>query len=94
MVDEDGHTLDGHDHPVMATLRTGTRVQDVVIGLRQQSGEMKWLSITTEPLVNETTKQFRAKARSFACYDFAEKEGHRLNLLPEFTTGIMVEIIN
>jgi len=70
MVDQEGKPLDGNDHPVLTTLRTGTCTKDVVIGIQQSSMAIKWLSINTEPLVNEA-EQMYAVVASFS--DVTEK---------------------
>lgn len=47
---EDGTPFAGPDHPAMVTLRTGQPQFDVVMGVHQPHGELRWLSITSKPL--------------------------------------------
>ncbi|MFW5714211.1 MAG: PAS domain S-box protein [Brevefilum sp.] len=45
-----GETLRGKDHPAMTALRTGRRVDDFILGLRNsQKNTRKWLSVSAVP---------------------------------------------
>ncbi|MFO0923987.1 MAG: PAS domain S-box protein [Pirellulales bacterium] len=45
---EDGSSWPFEDHPAMVTLRTGIPIRDAVMGVRQSTGNMRWISINTQ----------------------------------------------
>ena len=47
---EDGSTVSREKHPAIVTLRTGRAQSQVVLGVETDGGELRWLSINTEPL--------------------------------------------
>ncbi|MBI3919049.1 MAG: response regulator [Betaproteobacteria bacterium] len=47
---EDGSTVCREKHPAIITLRTGRAQSQVVLGMETDGGELRWLSINTEPL--------------------------------------------
>ncbi|KQQ47429.1 histidine kinase [Duganella sp. Leaf126] len=49
-VREDGSRFDSVSHPVRLALVTGMPVRDVVMGIAQADGAMRWLSINAEPI--------------------------------------------
>jgi len=49
-VHEDGSSLPLHEHPTMVTLKTGTPCSDVVLGLRRESGDHRWVSVNTRSI--------------------------------------------
>src|SRR5512140_3463141 len=49
-VHEDGSPFPGETHPAMVTLRTGEPARDVVMGVRRPDGELRWISINSEPI--------------------------------------------
>ena len=49
-IHEDGSEFAGEDHPAMETMRTGEPRRDVVMGVHKPSGELTWISITTQLL--------------------------------------------
>lgn len=48
----DGSPLPGGEHPAMETLATGERRVGVVMGVHSPDLKLRWLSVTTDPLVN------------------------------------------
>jgi PAS domain S-box-containing protein len=48
---EDGSDFPGQEHPSMVTLRTGMPLRDQVMGLQRNSGETRWISINSQPLL-------------------------------------------
>ncbi len=46
-VHEDGSPFPGEDHPAMVTLRTGTPLSNVIMGVHKPGGELTWLSINS-----------------------------------------------
>ncbi|MYM81770.1 PAS domain S-box protein [Duganella sp. FT50W] len=53
-VREDGTPYDGASHPVQLALVTGMPVRDVVMGLCQQDGARRWLSVNAEPIADNS----------------------------------------
>ena len=47
---EDGSVFDSTSHPVRLATVTGLPVRDVVMGITQPDGAMRWLSINAEPI--------------------------------------------
>ena len=47
---EDGSTVCREKHPAVVTLHTGRAQSQVVLGVETDGGELRWLSINTEPL--------------------------------------------
>ncbi|MET0264231.1 MAG: PAS domain S-box protein [Duganella sp.] len=52
-VREDGSTFDSVSHPVRLATVTGLPVRDVVMGIAQPDGAMRWLSINAEPIPDQ-----------------------------------------
>jgi two-component system sensor histidine kinase UhpB len=50
MIREDGSAVCREKHPAIVTLRTGCAQSQVVLGVETDGGELRWLSINTEPL--------------------------------------------
>jgi PAS domain S-box-containing protein len=55
-IKEDGSTFLGDEHPAMEALKTGLPVNDVIMGIHKENGELTWISINAQPLVNYTNK--------------------------------------
>lgn len=67
MVLEDGTPVPGEEHPAMMTLRTGRPVHQAVRGLvDDETGEMQWLLINTEPLKDSATGEVREVLATFS----------------------------
>jgi PAS domain S-box-containing protein len=49
-IHEDGSPFPGETHPAMVTLRTGEPLQNVVMGVHQPGGALRWLAINSQPL--------------------------------------------
>ncbi|MBX3636745.1 MAG: PAS domain S-box protein, partial [Rubrivivax sp.] len=47
---EDGSDYSGAEHPAMATLRHGSPLRNVTMGVRTPQGGRRWLLVNTEPL--------------------------------------------
>ena len=56
MVREDGSTVSREAHPAIVTLSTGRAQSQVVLGVEVEAGEVRWLSINTEPLMHAGEK--------------------------------------
>ena len=54
-VREDGEPLAAAEQPGMATLRTGAAQRDTVMGIHTPKGELRWISVSTEPLDTSVT---------------------------------------
>jgi PAS domain S-box-containing protein len=67
MILEDGTPIPGEEHPAMLTLRTGRPVHQAVRGLvDDETGEMQWLLINTEPLMDPVTGEVREVMATFS----------------------------
>lgn len=64
-VHEDGSPFPGETHPPMVTLRTGVPQSGVIMGLHKQDGALFWISINTQPLMQEGEKQPYGVVSSF-----------------------------
>jgi len=69
---EDGSKFDGKDHPSMRTLRTGKACINEIMGIYQPSGDLRWISVNTNPLLKENNKKPYAVAISFS--DITERK--------------------
>jgi diguanylate cyclase (GGDEF)-like protein/PAS domain S-box-containing protein len=49
-VHEDGTPFPGDEHPSMVTLRTGRAQSKVIMGIRRPDGELRWLSVNSQPV--------------------------------------------
>ena len=48
-VHEDGSPFPGEEHPAMVTLRTGTPLEGVIMGVHKPDGSLSWISINSMP---------------------------------------------
>ena len=62
---EDGSAYEGRDHPSMRTLATGQPCRNELMGVYQPSGELRWISVNTNPLFQEGQEKPHAVAISF-----------------------------
>ena len=67
---EDGSPFSDEDHPVMVTLRTGRPFTNVIMGVQQPAGALRWISLQSHPLVRAEESLPYAVATSFT--DFTE----------------------
>ncbi len=73
MIMEDGTPVPGEDHPSMITVRTGKPVRDAVRGLfADDSKNIRWLHINTEPLLNPATGKMEKVMITF--HDITERK--------------------
>jgi PAS domain S-box-containing protein len=49
-IHEDGTPYPGADHPAMVTLRTGRPLRERVMGIHDGRGEVRWLSVNSQPI--------------------------------------------
>ncbi|MBK8901315.1 MAG: PAS domain S-box protein [Anaerolineaceae bacterium] len=49
---EDGTPFRGEDYPLIVTLKTGQPLSGAVMGLTHPDGQLHWISINSQPLVN------------------------------------------
>ncbi len=71
-VREDGHPFPGNEHPSMVTLNTGAPQTSVVMGITRPSGERRWISINSEPIVDDGDARPRAVVTTF--HDITERK--------------------
>lgn len=64
-VKDDGTPFPGPEHPSMVTLRTGAPQKNVVMGIRQPNGELRWLNINSEPVNDEGEERPTAVVTTF-----------------------------
>ena len=50
-VHEDGSDFPGQDHPAMVCIATGQPQHDVVMGVHTPTGDLHWITINVEPIV-------------------------------------------
>ncbi len=65
-VHEDGSPFPGDQHPAMVTLRTGEPCRNVVMGVHNPAGDLTWLSINAQPIMQPGEGQPHAVVTSFA----------------------------
>lgn len=71
-IHEDGSDFPGETHPAMVTLRTGEALHEVIMGVHHPNGELRWISISTQPLVLPDAEQPYAVVASFT--DITERK--------------------
>lgn len=90
----DGSPMKAEEQPSYITLQTGQPVRDFVLGTFSKSGEMRWISINTQPIFSQKddkpqsvvasftdiTARKNAQERAFAL----ELERQRVDLLAKF----------
>ncbi|WP_277874359.1 GAF domain-containing protein [Leptolyngbya sp. FACHB-8] len=64
-IHEDGSPFPGETHPAMVTLRTGHPQCNVVMGIYKPSGDLTWISINSQPLLQPGASQIYAVVASF-----------------------------
>lgn len=64
-VREDGSDFPGPEHPSMQTLASGKPLRDVTMGVHKPTGELTWISISSEPLFDGDSKHPYAVVCSF-----------------------------
>lgn len=95
---EDGSTFHPQDHPSLHTLRTGEPCDGVIMGIRRNERDTKWIKINTRPLcLRGTTKPYAAiisfsditehKQTEFA---LAERKAYLQSILRTAPVGIGV----
>jgi PAS domain S-box-containing protein len=65
-IHEDGSPFPEEDYPVTVTLRTGQPLKNVVMGVYKPVGDLRWLSINSQPLIRPDESQPYAVVASFA----------------------------
>lgn len=49
-IKENGETFKGEEYPSSISLRTGKSITDVIMGVYKPNGELRWISVNSEPL--------------------------------------------
>lgn len=62
---EDGSPFPGEEHPAIITLRTGSPLHGVIMGVHQPDGELRWISINSQPLMEPNASKPYAVVTSF-----------------------------
>jgi diguanylate cyclase (GGDEF)-like protein/PAS domain S-box-containing protein len=96
-IHDDGSPFPGEDHPSMACIATGESVRDVVMGVHKPDGDLTWILINVEPILEgeeqtgivcsfrDFTEEHNLRAQ------LAESE-QRYRLLAENSADIIVRI--
>lgn len=61
----DGSDFPGEEHPAMVTLRTGLPQRNVIMGVHKPDGAETWISINSEPILEEGNRQPLATVVTF-----------------------------
>ncbi len=77
---EDGTDYPGEEHPASLTLKTGLSVRGQVMGIRTPEGEVRWISVSTEPL-RDAGGALTAVVASFADITLLRSQQRRLDLV-------------
>lgn len=64
-VREDGSPLPGSEHPSMRTLASGQPLRNQIVGVALPSGERRWLSVNSMPIVNDRSGKLEAVVTTF-----------------------------
>lgn len=62
---EDGSPFPTEKHPAVTTLHTGIPQYNVVMGVHKPTGELKWISINSQPLIHQDETKPYAVVTSF-----------------------------
>lgn len=73
-IHEDGSPFPGETHPAMVTLRTGQPLKNVIMGVHQPDGQLRWISINSQPLLQPDIALPYAVVTSFA--DITARKKH------------------
>jgi len=65
-IKEDGSPFPGEEHPSMITLRTGKPCSNVIMGVHKPNGQLRWISINSQPVINEGDEKPYAVVTSFS----------------------------
>ncbi|MEZ4701639.1 MAG: ATP-binding protein [Rhodothermales bacterium] len=78
-IKEDGSPFPGHEHPAMVTLQTGASLHGVTMGIIVPDGDLRWISINSEPLWRTGEERPYAVVTSFA--DVSGEKAYREELI-------------
>jgi len=76
---EDGTPFPPEDYPINRTLRTGTPLSGVIMGVHKPTGELTWISINSAPLTREGETSAYAVVASF--FDVTKEKAAQFHLL-------------
>ena len=62
---EDGSPLPGEMHPPMVTLRTGKPIAGFIMGVHKPDGQLTWISVNSEPIIDLESQQVTAVVSTF-----------------------------
>lgn len=99
-IHEDGSPFPGETHPMVHTLNTGERTSNVIMGIHHPTGELKWISITCNPLFHKGENLPYGAVSSFT--DITERkqletqlrQSHKMEAIGILTGGIAHEFNN
>lgn len=68
----DGTPIPGEEHPAMRTLRSGEPLQDVIMGVHKPNGELSWISVNSQPIIQPGNPKTNSVVATFA--DITERK--------------------
>ncbi|MBE0640373.1 MAG: PAS domain-containing sensor histidine kinase [Bacteroidales bacterium] len=78
---EDGSAFPAELHPAVITLKTGKPEQNVVMGIHNSKGQLKWITINSEPIFGEEATLPSAVVTSFSDITGLKKSENKLREL-------------
>lgn len=78
-VREDGAPFTFEDHPAIKTIKSGKPEHNVVMGIHNTKGELKWITINSQPIFGEDDKTIVSVVTSFS--DITELKENEKKLL-------------
>lgn len=79
IINEDLTEIPKEEHPVHITLKTGLACKNIILGVPLEEKEYKWLSVNTQPIFSENSKEVLQVVVSFT--DITEKKKIERELL-------------
>jgi PAS domain S-box-containing protein len=90
IIHEDGSPYPADRYPILVTLQTGKPCADVVMGVRTQTGGLRWISVNTRPLMRHSEAAPHAVVASLT--DITEqKRGEQRLRVQHAITRILAE---
>lgn len=78
---EDGSDFPADEHPAMVTLKTGKPQHNVVMGIKDLDGEIRWIIINSQPIFYNSSKSPGAVVTSFSDITHQKKTEKKLRRL-------------
>lgn len=88
---EDGSSCPPEEQPFLETLRTGSPVKNRVMGFLRKDGDMRWISVNTQPIVDFETNLPEAAVITF--HDMTEQKHAEEDLSQFFRQSLLLVCI-